>query len=65
MISGAMDPVGEFGKGIDAVYDKLTAAGKKNIQKILYPDGRHEILNESALFDNVCADVIKWIEEVI
>jgi hypothetical protein len=26
---------------------------------------RHEILNESALFDNVCADVIKWIEEVI
>ena len=65
MISGAMDPVGSFGKGIDQVYDKLTAAGKKNLQKILYPDGRHEILNESALFDNVCADVIKWIEEVI
>ena len=65
IISGAMDPVGNFGKGIDQVYDKLTAAGKKNLQKILYPDGRHEILNESALFDNVCADVIKWIEEVI
>ena len=65
MISGAMDPVGNFGKGIDQVYDMLTAAGKKNLQKILYPDGRHEILNESALFDNVCADVIKWIEEVI
>ena len=65
MISGAMDPVGNFGKGIDQVYDKLTAAGKKNLKKILYPDGRHEILNESALFDTVCEDVIKWIEELI
>lgn len=65
MISGAMDPVGNFGKGIDQVYDKLTAAGKKNLKKILYPDGRHEILNESALFDKVCEDVIEWIEELI
>lgn len=65
MISGAMDPVGEFGKGIDAVYNKLTAAGKKNLKKILYPNGRHEILNESELFDTVCNDVITWINENI
>ena len=65
MISGAMDPVGNFGKGVEQVYDKLTAAGKKNLKKILYPDGRHEILNESALFDKVCEDVIEWIEELI
>ena len=65
MISGAMDPVGNFGKGVDQVYDKLTAEGKKNLKKILYPDGRHEILNESALFDKVCEDVIEWIEELI
>jgi hypothetical protein len=65
IISGAMDPVGNFGKGIDQVCDKLEAAGKKNFKKILYPDGRHEILNESALFDKVCEDVIEWIEETI
>lgn len=61
IISGAMDPVGNFGKGIDQVCEKLEAAGKKNFKKILYPDGRHEILNESALFDKVCEDVIEWI----
>ena len=65
IISGAMDPVGNFGKGIDQVCEKLEAAGKKNFKKILYPDGRHEILNESALFDKVCEDVIEWIEETI
>ena len=65
IISGAMDPVGNFGKGIDQVCEKLEAVGKKNFKKILYPDGRHEILNESALFDKVCEDVIEWIEETI
>ena len=65
IISGAMDPVGNFSKGIDQVCEKLEAAGKKNFKKILYPDGRHEILNESALFDKVCEDVIEWIEETI
>lgn len=65
MISGAMDPVGGFSKGVDTVYDKLTAAGKKNLKKILYPGGRHEILNESALFDKVCEDVIAWINEIV
>ena len=43
----------------------LTAAGKKNLKKILYPGGRHEILNESALFDKVCEDVIAWINEIV
>lgn len=65
MISGAMDPVGSFGKGVDTVYDKLIAAGKKNLKKILYPGGRHEILNESALFDKVCEDVVAWVNELL
>lgn len=65
MISGAMDPVGNFGKGVDQVHAKLLEAGKKNLKKILYPDGRHEILNESALFDKVCEDVIAWIKEIV
>ena len=65
MISGAMDPVGNFGKGVDQVHAKLLEAGKKNLKKILYPDGRHEILNESALFDKVCEDVIAWIKETV
>ncbi len=65
MISGAMDPVGEFGKGIDKVYNSLIENGKKNIKKILYPDARHEILNESQCFNKVCEDVIAFAESVI
>ena len=65
MISGAMDPVCNYSKGIDQVYNALKAAGKTNVQKILYPDARHEILNESACFDTVCKDVLSWIDSVI
>lgn len=61
IISGAMDPVGEYSKGIEKVYKMLTDAGKNNVERILYPDARHEILNESACFDTVCKDVISWI----
>jgi alpha-beta hydrolase superfamily lysophospholipase len=65
IISGAMDPVCNYSKGIDQVYNALTAAGKTNVQKILYKDARHEILNESACFDTVCKDVLSWIDTVI
>ncbi|MBR5437658.1 MAG: lysophospholipase [Clostridia bacterium] len=65
MIAGAMDPVGEYGKGIDKVHKALCDAGKTNVKKILYPDARHEILNEKACFDTVCNDVISWIEGIL
>lgn len=65
LISGAMDPVGGYSKGINQVYDTLKAKGKTNVQRILYPDGRHEILNESACFDKVCSDVLSWIDSEV
>lgn len=65
IISGAMDPVGDYGKGVEKVYSALCQAGKKNAERILYPDARHEILNESACFDEVCKDVINWINSNI
>ncbi len=65
IISGAMDPVGDYSKGIDKVCDLLKNAGKNNVEKILYPNARHEILNEKACFDTVCKDLIAWIEKNI
>lgn len=65
VISGSMDPVGGYSKGVNQVCDMLAAKGKTNVKKILYPDARHEILNESACFDKVCDDVISWIDSVI
>lgn len=62
IISGDMDPVGEYGKGVDKVYNALVKNGKENVQKILYPGARHEILNESQCVEKVCSDVINWIK---
>lgn len=62
MISGAMDPVGEYAKGVQKVEKMLKDAGKKNLETILYPDARHEILNESACFEAVCQDVVSFVE---
>ena len=46
LISGAEDPVGEYSKGIDEVYNKLVKSGHTAVQEKLYPDCRHEVLNE-------------------
>lgn len=64
IISGAMDPVCNYSKGIEQVCDMLKAAGKTNVKKILYPDARHEILNESDCFDTVCKDVLEFVDSV-
>ena len=65
IISGAEDPVGNYSKGVQVVYDKLTAAGKKNVSMHIYPGGRHEILNESVLFDKVVGDIMSWADGII
>lgn len=45
VISGMMDPVGGFGIGVKKVADRLSDAGLNTTLR-LYPDMRHEILNE-------------------
>lgn len=47
VISGAMDPVGNYSKGIKEIYDGLVATGHSKAEIKLYPNGRHEILNET------------------
>lgn len=61
IISGEMDPVGEYGKGVRKVDEMLRAAGKTNHKTILYPNARHEILNEAECFEKVCKDIIDWV----
>lgn len=63
-MSGAMDPVGECGKGVKKAYDNFVAAGMKDVSIKLYPNGRHEMLNELNKGE-VYADVLKWIESKI
>lgn len=60
LASGAKDPVGEFGRGVKRVFYKYQAMGMKDTELLLYPDDRHEILNESDKRE-VWIDILNWI----
>lgn len=63
-IAGGADPVGNYGKSVKAVYAAYKAAGIKKVNIRIYPDDRHEILNELDK-DQVYADVLLWLERLI
>lgn len=62
--SGDKDPVGAYGKGVQAVYQMLKTAGIQDLQLKLYPGGRHEMHNETNK-DEVFGDLICWLEKHI
>lgn len=61
LLSGDMDPVGNYGEGLEEVYAKLTkAACVKDVTPRLYPGARHELLNESN-YQEVQEEIRAWI----
>lgn len=61
LMSGAMDPVGNYGKGVREVHRRLCAAGVKDVQMKLYPECRHELHNELNK-EEVVQDMVRWLE---
>lgn len=61
LVSGAQDPVGDYGKGVQAVYENLKAAGA-DVSIRLYENCRHEILNDSSR-DEVIRDILSFLEK--
>ncbi len=59
--SGTMDPVGDCGKGVEAVCGLLQDAGMQDVSLKLYPEGRHEMHNEINK-EEVFADLIAWCD---
>lgn len=59
LYSGDYDPVGNYGKGVRAVYGMLVKAGQEDVTLKLYPGGRHEMHNETNR-DEVFRDLIDW-----
>lgn len=45
-IAGGDDPVGAYGKGVLRAVEEFRKAGMKDVEKRIFPLGRHEILNE-------------------
>jgi alpha-beta hydrolase superfamily lysophospholipase len=60
LISGENDPVGNYGGGVREVARSLQRAGVKNVCLKLYPDMRHEILNELGK-ETVWEDILRYL----
>lgn len=64
MVSGADDPVGEYGEGVRRAYDSLKKAGVKDVALKLYDKDRHELLNETDRAQ-VWQDIYEWLEDEV
>lgn len=62
LVSGDHDPVGGMGKGVSQVYRRYRDAGLQDVELLLYPGGRHEMLNEINQ-DEVYQDILEWLRE--
>lgn len=48
LISGQDDPVGNGGKGVKAIYQRMQKSGMKKVTMQLYPGARHALLHEQS-----------------
>ena len=64
VISGEKDPVGGYGREIKKLLSIFKKSGFTNVSSMLYPDCRHELLNELNN-DEVYSDIIQWISNRI
>ena len=60
LASGDRDPVGAMGRGVQRSATLYRRAGVREVCVILYPGGRHELLNETNR-DQVTGDILTWI----
>lgn len=63
-MSGAEDPVGDYGVGVEKAYKAFCDAGLHDVKMRLYPGGRHEMLNETNNAE-VYKDILDWINKKI
>lgn len=60
-IAGDRDPVGNYGKGVEACAEAFRNSGMERVTVKLYPDSRHDVLNELDKL-TVWTDLTNWIE---
>lgn len=61
IFSGSKDPVGGAGKGVQKLYNTYIKCGIQDVTIKLYPEGRHEMLNETNR-DEVIKNVVQWLD---
>lgn len=61
LIAGSLDPVGAKGKGVQQVADQYRRLGVQDVSVKLWPEARHEVLNETNR-DEVMDEVVGWLD---
>lgn len=61
-ISGQNDPIGDFGKGVTKTVENLKIDGFKDVEVEIYPEMRHEILNEE-IREDILNQIDHWISK--
>ena len=64
MIAGKDDPVGRYGKTVEALYNIYKKNGVKDVELKLYENDRHELFNETD-YQTVIKDCCDWINKRI
>jgi len=64
IISGSRDPVSGGEKGIRSLEKILRDSGVKNLRVKIYPEGRHEMLNETNRIE-VMRDILDWLKPIV
>ncbi len=62
LVCGGQDPVSRFGTGINLLADALGRVRMADMTQTIYPDARHELLNELNR-ETVMTDIVQWITQ--
>jgi alpha-beta hydrolase superfamily lysophospholipase len=60
IIGGTCDPVGKNGRGPTRLARAIERGGAQDVTLHLYPDARHELVNETNR-DEITADIVAWL----
>lgn len=63
LISGQNDPVGDFGKGVQAIYNRMKKTGMENVIIRLLPNAHHDLFHEEAngTAETVRRCIFEWL----
>lgn len=64
LFSGERDPVHDSLRGFHALARGLRAGGLERLTERVYPEGRHEMLNETSR-DEVTGDLLRWLDATL
>lgn len=64
LIDGTDDPVGDYSKTVKELFEIYRANGMKNVDLKLYPEARHELLNETNR-EEIADELLSWVNNHI